>query len=309
MTEPVTHEIMEIEGDDEGVPVGPVSPDVLRSGLESENASVRTRAATVASGLTETDEETVVAVIPELLEALYDEQRVVIYQSLMALSQVAEDEADQLEPEIDRLVELTVHDLALIRMIASRTVGYVALERPELFTDHVETLVEATVKEPEAVFEDETLAEEIDNPERMDAYQEVNQQEETRQSYTRNVTINLLIEVAEYDASCLEPYADDLVGLLKDQDATVSRGAAEIVGKIARENPDAVEGAVDPLVDMLSHHDESIVATAITALGFIGDSDAVEPLEALADEGDQDEAPHSQDLYDLAAETATFLDA
>lgn len=302
-----THEIMSVPLD-EGVPTGPVSPETIRSALDSDTASIRTRGATVAAGLTERDPETVATLIPDLIERLHDDQRVVIYQSLMALSNVAEDNQDDLEPAIERLVELTVHDLKLIRLIAARTLGYVALERPELFVEYTETLVAATVDEPEGVFDDEDLTERIDDQELLESYQQVNQQQEIRQTYTRTVTMNLLIEVAEHEPSAVEPYADEFIGLLTDDDPAIVRGAAELVGLIARENEDAVDDAVDPLLTLLEFPAQDVVATTITTLGFIGDEAAAEPLWEFAAEGDEDDPMHDQDLYDLAAETAEFLE-
>lgn len=307
MTEQSTHEIMTVEMDD-GVPTEPVSVETLQSGLESDTASVRTEAARVAAGVAERDPETVVTVLPTLIDLLDDDQRVVVYQTAMALSVVAEDHYDELEPAIDPLVELTTHELKLIRLLAARTLGFIALERADLFVEHVGDLVEATIEEPEGVFDDEELREHVDNDRVRGGFRQVNTQHELRQMYTRNVTVNLLIEVAEHDPTAMEPHVDTFVELLGDDDPGIARGSAEILGYVAREEVADLDAAVDPLVDLLDHFDESVVATAITTLGFVGDPAAAESLWQLADERDDEDADHPADLYDLAAETADFLD-
>lgn len=302
MSNATNHEIMTVELED-GVPTSDVPPATLRSGLESDNDIVRTQAATVAAGLSETDPESVTAALPALFDGLDDDQRVVIYQSMLALSNVAEDEPERLEPAIERLVELSLHDLPLIRTLSARILGFVALENPSLFTEYVDTLVEATAEEPSNVLDPEALDEAVQNHDRREALDNVNREGRTQQVLAREIIINLLVEVAEYEPAQLKPHVPTLIELLPDDDVNVVTGSIDILATLAEDDPATVADAVGPLCDLLDHRDDSVVANAISALGFIDDPDAVGPLRTLA-QGDSD---RDEELLALADETADFI--
>lgn len=308
MSDAERHDIMAVDPDEDVSPTD-LSFDVLRSGLESDDATVRTHAARVAAAASRDDPAGLAPVVPDLTDRLSDEQNVVAYQSLIALSNLAEEEPDMLADSIGALVEVLDSDLPLIGSLASRTLGYVALERPDLFTDQVEALVAAAAIEPTGILEDEDLAEaDWFDQSQYDHVAQLDQEKETRGVYRRKIIAKLLVEVAEDDPEALVPYVDEFVALLDDDDAGVVASCTDVLGAVARADPDAAGDLVDPLCDCLDHHDQGVVVNAVTALGYAGDPAAIEPLRELADGADDDDRAFEDDVYALADETAAFLE-
>lgn len=302
MTDAPSHDILAVTvGPDD--PADDVPVETLRSGLRSEDESVRLHAANVASFVPREDVETVKAVRDELFDLLTDDLGVVVYQATIALSLIAEDEPALLEPAVSRLVELLDGTHRSAATISATALGHVAVSHPEFLVDEVEELLATTARQPGAVFDDEAVEEQKRKHPKRKQLRYVNREERSRRQHARLVTANLLVEVAEYDPALLVPYADDLASLLRVDDVAVATAIADVVATVAPEDRAAFASAVDPLVDRLDHPDDVFVATAVTALGFVGDPAAVDGLRALADDDGR-----AGDLRDLAAETATFIE-
>lgn len=302
MTDATHHDILDVTvGSDD--PADDVPVETLRSGLQSDDGGVRLHAANVASFVPREEVETLKAVLPALIDCLDDDKRVIVYQSTIALSLVAEDEPELLEDTVPRLVELLEHDLSLARTMAAKCLGHVALDHPEYFADQVDELVAATATAPTEVIDPDH----IENPDLDRAQREtlrgIEREEGVREQFAREITANLLVELAEYDPALLEPHTETLADLLSGENVPVTTAIADVVAAMAREEPAVVDDAVEPLCAVLDHVDERLVATAVSALGFIGDPAAVDPLRELADDEERDE-----DLRDLATETADFLE-
>lgn len=301
MSDAPSHDVMAIELED-GVPTDPVDEDVLRSGLESDDDRVRSQAATVAAGLATEDSEAVEDLLETFFDLLGDDSATVVYQSATALALLAEDAPDRFEPGVEPLVDLLDHDLPLVRMLAARALALVAIERPEYLTDQVDRLVDATARTPEDVVDESGPSDPDLRQAQRESLREVNREGRSQQIVSRQITANLLVEVAEHDPAVVAPRADAFVDLLADEDADVAVPATRVVAALAERDPESVADARDPLVDLLSHPDDTVVANAVQALGFLGDESAVEPLRALAEGDDRD-----PDLQAMAAETADFL--
>lgn len=302
MSDTEQHDVMAIRLE-EGVPVGDVDLGAVRSGLQSDRNTVRIHAAEVAAGIATDDSDEAAVLVPDLAHALDDELRTVVYQTTIATTQIAEDHPLALEPAIDPLVDTLDHDLPLVRTLAARSLGFVALERPDLFVEHVDTLVDVTRRETEDVVSEDAVTRADLDPEQRQSLQQINKESQIRQLVTRAITANLLVEVAAYDPDALAPYADEFVELLDDDDTSVAVPSADVVATLAEADVADLSHAVDPLCDLLDHEDEGLAANAVTALGFVGDARAVGPLRDLAAADDADE-----DLRELADRTAGFID-
>lgn len=302
MTDTTGHDILDVDvGPDD--PATDVPVETLRSGLQSDDSGVRLHAANVASFVPREEIETLTAVVPELLECLHDDSAVVVYQAAIALGFVAEQEPETLEDGIPRLVELLEADHSLTQAMAAQALGYVVMNNPELFVNEVDDLVTAALETPEDAVDQETLqSPDLDRNDRR-ILDQIQSNEMERQQYARNATLNLLVELADHDPSVVSPYVDDLTALLEAENVALRTAMADLVAKVAKSDPTAVDDTVDRLCANLEHSHESLVATAITALGFIGNRAAVTPLEELADDENR-----STDLRELAAETADFID-
>jgi len=310
MEETTDHEVMAVELD-EGEPVGSVDLDVVRSGLASDENMVRTRAANVALGVARADVDRAVELAPALRDALRDDHRVVVHRTAAALAIVAEEAPERVEPAVDRLVELLDYDVPSVETSAARSLGALAVEKPAALVDHVDALVAATVEEPEDVVDPESIAEaEYDDQARtLNLY---NASHVTEQAGARHVTANLLVAVADDHPDALASHVPELVDALSTNDATVLTALVDTLGSVAQADADAVAqadanavagtSAVDALSGLLDHPDETVVATTVATLGYVGDPAAVDSLRELAGDGDRD-----ADLREFAAETADVL--
>lgn len=301
MTDAGSHAIETVDLED-GVPTTEVSPETIRSGLASDRPTVRSKAATVAAGLTQRDPAVLYDLAPVLMDSLDDDQRVVRYQSLIALSHVAEDDPGALGPAIDRLVALLSAELPVVRLLAARILGFVVLEQPEALTAHVEALLAAARDEPADVLDPDEIENTVAEAHGRRSVETVTREVQRQQSLARDTLVNVLVEVAEHDPEALAAHVPALADLLADDHAGVVTAAADVCRILAETDPETVAPAVEPLCDVLEKPDDSVVATAVPALGYAGDPTAIEPLRAVADDEGR-----SAELRDLAAETADFL--
>ena len=302
MTDPYAHDIMSIDeatASPEQVPTA-----ALRSALAHEENLVRTRGAKVAAAVVGDDPEMVAEHTSQLVENLDHERTNVVVHSALALASVVETAPDRAAEAVGPIVDLLDEDPPIVQSAASQFVRTSITEAPETFLSHVDQLVERTLQEStEPVPEDAIEATADDN--RREIMRDVNEDEGRRQWATRLVTANMLAELARVEPTAVAPHVADLAALLdpESDDVGVTTTVADIVGSVAEHDPALADDAVDPLIAVLDHYDEPTVATAVTALGFLDDPAAIEPLRAVADDEDRDE-----DLRELAAETAAFVE-
>jgi|GEM_PF-5856562 len=302
MTDPYAHDIMSIDeatASPEQVPTA-----ALRSALAHEENLVRTRGAKVAAAVVGDDPEMVAEHTSQLVENLDHERTNVVVHSALALASVVETAPDRAAEAVGPIVDLLDEDPPIVQSAASQFVRTSITEAPETFLSHVDQLVERTLQEStEPVPEDAIEATADDN--RREIMRDVNEDEGRRQWATRLVTANMLAELARVEPTAVAPHVADLAALLdpESDDVGVTTTVADIVGSVAEHDPALADDAVDPLIAVLDHYDEPTVATAVTALGFLDDPAAIEPLRAVDDDEDRDE-----DLRELAAETAAFVE-
>lgn len=301
MSDATNHEILDVDVvEDE--PLEGVSPALIRSGLESEDPIVRAHAARVAESMASGDPDAILEVIPAVIDGLDDDRRVVVTKCTITLSTLSGDHPEALEPAVPRLVELVGNDLSLVRVLASQSLGQIALENPETLLGHEDLLVDALFLEHEDAIDRETLAEETDSSTTFEVVNRMNLDEDARHMVSKSVAANLLVEVGERDPERLVADADRIVAALEAApSATVP--CLQVLGQIAREDRSAVAGATDAVVDFLDSPDEEEVASAISALGYVRDPDAIEPLRDLSADENRDE-----NLRALAEETAGFIE-
>lgn len=303
MSDIADHPIRDVEvGPDD--PATDVSVETLRSGLAHENDSVRLVAANVASFVPPEDGHKLKAVRSELVDLLDADRNVEVHQAIIALKVLSMEHPEALEDAVPEIVGVLDHQHSMVRAIAGTTLATVAMERPALVADEVETLAAVAADDPEqAVGKDEIENEELDRAQR-ESLKAIEYEESKRKQMARDVAANLLVEVAEYDHTLVTPHLDELLPALRNGPEPVKLALADTVRAIAEADSDAASEAVDALIDALDAQHESVVATAVTALGFIGDEDAVDALRELAtDESRADE------LRELAEETADFVAA
>lgn len=288
--------------DAESFSVGDVPVDLVAAGLESDDNLVRKKAATLNAALAAEDVELVLDHLDVTVDLLDDERAVVVRESVVTLSWVAEERPGALEDRVGDLVGVMKHELPLVQNYGAQAVQILGADYPEWFVPHVADVID--------VVEDERVNPLDDgNPDQRDQngaeqYRNLDRADDQRHMAARTVAGHVLIEISDIDPGAVAPHADRLIDLLSHDSLGTRTWSAAAVGNLAQHDPDLVTDAVDPLTEMVDSSDEMAAANAVSALGHIGDERAVEPLRAAADADGVDE-----DVRALAAETADFLDA
>lgn len=301
MNDPMAHEITTV--DPESASPDDVSIETLRSGLESDENLVRTHASKVLVRLADLDYESVMALLPTMVDLLDDERTIVVNNTSLTLSFVAEEEPARVEPAIEALVGLLDEDPPVLQLGAARVFRRVLVEEPRLFLPVLDDLVERVVTEQEDPVTDEQI--ENADAEKREMLTEVQEDESRRTWATRIITANVVSELAAVEPERVAPYVPELAAVLDvdSNDAGLLTTVADVIGRVAEHDAELAADAVDPLVELLGHFDDTTVATAVRALGYLNDPAAVEGLRDLAADEDRDD-----DLRDLAEETAAFIE-
>ncbi|MFB6152567.1 MAG: HEAT repeat domain-containing protein [Haloarculaceae archaeon] len=274
----------------------------LRAGLEADDNLVRTHAARLLGVLAPSDPTAIRPLVPVLLDRLDDERTVVVRESIAALGDLSNEDPGVLEGRLERPLEMLRHELPAMRWFAARAVAPVAAEHPEWFAPHLDPLLSAMeVDVTDPVAESDFAPAENRSMAKVEA--QLKRESESRQYNARAIAARVFIGVVDEDPAAVVPHASRVVDLLEDASPFIERACTIAISELAETDPDSVSAAVDPLCDVLDREDETVVARAVTALGFVGDRDAVPDLRSLADDESRDE-----DLRDLAAETADYLE-
>ncbi|MBO4248005.1 HEAT repeat domain-containing protein [Halomicrobium sp. IBSBa] len=293
----LTHDIESVSADE-------VSADVLRSGLEHETNLVRTHAVRVAAAVADDDPATAVEHAPQLIANLEHERTNVKLHSALALASLVDEAPEAVEDAVGPIVDLLDQDPPILQLAAVQFVRESITTMPRAYRPHLQQLVDRTMEDPAVDFT-EGRAGETPSQERAEFYQNVSEDETKRQWATRVVTANMIAELASIEPAAVADHIPTLVGVLDSESDAVGvlTTVANIVASVAEHDPTLVDGAVDPLVELLAHHDTPTVSTAVAALGFLAPPAAIEPLRDVAADEQRDE-----DLRELASETATFIE-
>lgn len=305
MTDQGDHAVLAL--DPETVSPADVSPETLQSGLDCADNRTRVHAARVAASVATDDPDAVAGLVPTLVDALEDERTLVVVHSSLALRAVAESDPVVVEPAVDSLVDCLGRDAPVVQAGAAEVMKQFLSADVGPFLDELDRLVEYVVSEPA-----DGLADGVAPPDgpapgadpRQAALESVLEDDRERRRHARIVVANLVAELATVAPERVAPHVPELSSVLDPErdDAATLTTVADVIATVAEHDPDAAAAAVDPLIDVLDHPDLTTVATSITALGYVGDPAAAEPVRAVATERDD------EDLCALAAETAAFLD-
>lgn len=275
----------------------------LRTALTDGSNRQRVHAAKITATLAASDPDYVEPLVPTIAEGLGDERVVVDRELASALASVADESPEALDPAVGPLVGLLAHDVPVVRSVAAMPVRLLAVDDPDLFTSHVDGLLNAlehTIDDPTAGFE----AEPLEEPDRFELHQTITQDEERRQLVARTITAAILSEISDRTPTALADHADRLIALLDSDSPTVVGASADCLGALAETGAD-VSRATQPLCDALDAwtHDDAIRAQLVRAIGRVGEPAATPAVERVAAD---DSA--STELCELARETVAWLD-
>ncbi|WP_436923411.1 HEAT repeat domain-containing protein [Halosimplex amylolyticum] len=290
----------------ESLTAADVDDDEVRAALESTDPVVRQRGTRVCSVLAARDADAVLPLAEDIVARLADDSLAVARHAGTALVSLSEAHPESLRGDLEPVVGFAESDLGGVRMVGARILGNVVVDHPGAVAPYVDRLVTA-VADSEGTFTQSDLEEHVEAAQAADEsavenVAQANKEEAQKRVVSRAALANVVVAVAEDDPDAVADLVDELAPLLADPDPNVVGAALDTFGALAEGDPGSVDPAVDAIADCLDRDDGMLRARAIRTLGFAGATETVDRLRDLA-ESDEDE-----DVRDLAAETADYLE-
>lgn len=275
----------------------------LREALDAANPLVRQRALETSESLAATDPDALRPLLDDLVALADDDNAAVALRAIGVLDAVVSDDPSALEGRLGPLVDVADDEIVDVQLTAATVLGKLVVARPDLVAPHAHTLVEA-VRTTEPPASPSGYGDVVDDPVTRQTIEEHEEGERQRRASARRTLVNVVVAVTEEEpeAALEGELVDALVTLLDDVDPSVVGGAVDALGQLAATDSSAVAPVRGVLVDCLDHGRVVVRARAIRALGYFGDDAAVPELREVAERDDD------EDVRELAAETAAFLD-
>lgn len=288
-----------------------VDVEKVLSLLDMNDGQARNEALMTLVHVADHDPDLVVEHTDRFVESLDDGFPVAESSAAQVLSRISPEYPERVVPAIPRLVEMLDDVPPLTGYRAGRALVPLLGHAPEEFVPKTEKLVEVLTDPPNPGIPSE---EELDQmpqeqrkqiEERLEAREDEARKDIARTFGIREFTANALVEVTEREPERVAPHVGELAEWV-DDGPTIVRGATiDAIANVAQHDQSAVEPAVDALIRVARTDANSVRAHAIQALGYAGATEAVEPLREVAA---SDDAELDEDVKDLAAETADFLE-
>jgi HEAT repeat protein len=299
MTAATTEDLLDLNPD--SVTRDDVELDLVREALRNETDLVRDRAAAILLAFAEADPESVLPAIEEIAIGVDSDHINVTHKTLSTVVLLGEEHVDELEPLVEPTVGCLYDEVPRTQAFAAKALQPIAANHPEWLVPHTDLLLSVAQAELEDLTDD-IPDETLEDPNAAEQFQNAAKEEQKQQFLARAVAANLLYEAVDADPSTA-PAVDELLDTIEGADGTVTAAMIDSIAAIGEAGPIAIEGAVEPLIELLDHPAEEVRARVVKALGFSGDDRAVEPLRDLADDPDA-----GDDLQALAAETADWIE-
>ncbi|GAB3040333.1 HEAT repeat domain-containing protein [Natronobiforma cellulositropha] len=275
--------------------------DEIEELFDDEWEEIRNTGLKVLAGLALDDPERVTPLVDRVIDCLDESYGPARSHAGLVLSLVASDRPDLVEPAIPQLVANLDDPTPMYQYRAARAIAMQLESTPEAFVEHIDSLVDVLAEGPEP-----TMPEPPDDPELKEHYQKLRERREPdmlRSAASNEIVANVLVEIAKAEPEAFADRLPKFFPVLSARTAPTRGGAVEVIRYVAEADPAAVTDAVDPLIDVLEDDTTFVRARAIRALGYAEAAEAIEPLRSVA------ESDHDEDLRELAAETADWLEA
>lgn len=278
--------------------------------LDAENGVVRSTALRALAHVARHDPDLVVEHTDAFAESLDDGLSGAEVQAAALLRAIAGEYPERVAPATPQLVGKLGEQPPVKSHKAALVCSQLLAHDPEVFVPHADELVDVVQAPPEhGVPTEAELQAMPDDQEqavrdRLASRPQQAQADVERTYGVRELAANALVEVARLEPGTVADRVEDLRPGMHEEPPIVRTATLDVVANVAEHDPDAVEPLIDDLIERAGD-DTTVVRThAIQALGFAGATEAVEPLREVA----AADAPEvTDDLRDLAAETADFL--
>ncbi|QSG12950.1 NACHT family NTPase fused to HEAT repeats domain [Halapricum desulfuricans] len=277
----------------------PPDPAEITAALAAEDPTRRREAIDAFGRLVRSDVDSAAEHAGAVARQLDDESRVVARGAAEVLVPVADEHPDTLLGELDRVVALLAADTVDLSVAGARLLSPLGVDRPQAVARHtdrlLEILIDDAVPKPEAA-----VPESVDRVGTRQMVRSVQQESLKRRRYVRQTIANVIVAAAESDPTSIDDVAG-LEALLDDPDPGVVGPALDALGNIAQADADRTRQTLDSVLACVEHENTQVRARAVRTLGYMGAESAVQTLERVAVEDDEEA------VRELAAETATFL--
>lgn len=279
--------------------------------LDHEEGQARNVALMALVRVANHDPDLVVDHTDRFIDALDDDFPVAASTAAQVLSRISPEYPEKAAPAIPRLVDMLDDIPPLTGYRAGRALVPLLEYDPEAFVAGADRLVDVLTNPPSPDIPKEDEWAEMD-PEEREKTNEILEsrafeakQDIARAFGVRELTANALVEVTEREPELVADRIDEIAEWVDDGPPIVRNATIDTVANVAKHDQAAVEPAIDPLIGIALNDSTSVRAHAIQALGFAGATEAIEPLRVVAE---SDAGELNDDLRELAAETADFLE-
>lgn len=289
-----------------------VDVDVIVKLLDQEEGMVRNMGLMALTTIASDDPDRVVDHVDVIIDHLDEDFPVAESTAAQVLSKIAPEYPEAVRPAIPRLVELLDQMPPLTGYRAGRAIGPMLDQYPEDFAPLADDLLAITSDPPDTGVPTEEELDEMEPEIRDKVVDQLSARgEEVRHDIQRvygirEIAIHVLVEVADVEPAALAGRVDELRPSFDNEPPIARAAAMDVVANVAKHDPSAVEPVVEDVIERARTDTRSVRVHAIQALGFAEATEAVEPLHEIAESDDE---AVSEDLADLATETAAFIEA
>ncbi|MFB6202181.1 MAG: hypothetical protein ABEI98_09245 [Halorhabdus sp.] len=277
-----------------------VSIEEVRPYFEAEDEFTRKRAIDICQAIAYVEPERVVPLVPDLVAFAEDDFLAIKHAALGAISHIVQDEPDAVLDGIDTVAQSLDGETPLTRFLAAKSFGLLVAERPERVAEHLDALFAALAREgpevPEEIEQSTFGAPDEHEPVREEIGRNISQNENARQLAAKTIGA-----IVKDDPDAIVPYLEEVPTYVDDRDPIVSGAFVEIVSDLAAADYDLPDETAERVEATLPDGSTQLRARSLRALGYLSATDAVETIQDVAEDTDDDE------LEAFAEDTAEFL--
>lgn len=299
MTADTTTDVKRLVQRAEDDPTSVTATDI-RPYLDADDDITRKRALDVCQAVAYSEPARIDPLLEDVIDFVDDDFLAIKHAALGTVGHVVQANPDPIAERTETLVGALDGETPLTRFLASKTIALLSAERPERVAEHVEGVFGVLAEESPDV------PEEIKQPSfgQPDEYEPVREQvgENIAQNENaRELAAKTLVEIVKNEPEAIASHVDELSPYLDDDNEIVTGAIVEVVATLASEDYEVPETVVAPLEQSLQEDSTQLQARSLRALGYLSATDAVETIETVADETDDEE------LAAFAEDTAKWL--
>lgn len=288
-----------------------VDVETLIELFSADTGRVRNEALMALKYVARDDPERVLPHVDEIVERIDDDFPVAGSNALQVLADIAPEYPERVQPALPKLIEKLGEMPPLTGYRAGRALTPLLQHDPEAFEPYADDLIDIVGDPPDPGLPRGEELQEMPEEKRekmqdiLESRGNAAREDVFRCWGIQELATNALVEISESTPEAVAPRIDEVARGLESDALPVRTATLDTIANVAEYDQDAVAPLVDDIVPLAQEGQTTVRAHAIQALGFAGATEAVEDLRAVAE---SDEPEVTEDLADLAIETAEFLE-